>query len=120
MDGVNSVTLIGNVGNISEVYETNKNNKIVTLSLATTERYYDSDNNKKNETQWHHVVFWNSLADICSKMIQKGSTIYVEGKLNYKKKSDNSVITEIIAKSVRVLFKNKVRSIEDLEEEGFE
>ena len=119
MDGVNLVTLIGNVGNISEVYHTNKNNKIVTLSLATTERYYDSENNKKNETQWHHVVFWNNLADICSKLIQKGSTIYVEGKLNYKKKADNSMITEITAKSVRVLFKNKLHISDDLEAEGF-
>ena len=112
MDGVNAVILIGNVGNISEIKETGRS-RIVTVSLATSERYSDSDNNKKVDTQWHKIVFWNNLADICDKLVQKGSTIYVEGKLNYKRRDDGSYLTEIVAKTVRVLMKNKINEEQD-------
>ena len=107
MDGVNSVTIIGNVGNITEVFVTNSNKKVVNISIATSESYYDVTNSKKTETQWHNIVLWNTLAEIATKFITKGCLIYVEGKLNYRRKQDNSSVTEIVAKSIRVLSKKK-------------
>lgn len=105
MEGVNSVTVIGNVGNVTELQVTNSNNKVLNVSIATSETFYDSINNKRTETQWHNIVLWNSLAEIGSKLIQKGCLLYVEGKLNYRKKSDGTPVTEIVAKSIRVLTK---------------
>jgi len=107
MDGVNAVTIIGNVGNITEMFVTNSNKKVVNISIATSESYFDVTNTKKSETQWHNIVLWNTLAEIATKFITKGCLVYVEGKLNYRKKQDNSTVTEIVAKSIRVLSRKK-------------
>jgi single-strand DNA-binding protein len=105
MDGVNAVTIIGNVGNITEIHTTSNEKKVVNISIATSETFYDSSNTKKAETQWHNIVLWNSLAEIGSKYIFKGCLLYVEGKLNYRKRNDGNVATEIVAKTIRVLNK---------------
>lgn len=105
MDGVNTVTIIGNVGNITELQKTNNDKKVINISIATSETFYDSTNNKKADTQWHNIVLWNSLAEVGSKFIFKGCLLYIEGKLNYRKRQDGSSITEIVAKSIRVLNK---------------
>jgi|LakMenEpi03Aug12_release.lakeMendotaPanAssembly.Ray.scaffolds.fasta_scaffold28424_10 single-strand DNA-binding protein len=105
MDGVNLVTIIGNVGNITDLHVTNNDKKVINISIATSESFYDSANNKKAETQWHNIVLWNSLAEIGHKFIFKGCLLYIEGKLNYRKKQDGTSITEIVAKSIRVLSK---------------
>jgi single-strand DNA-binding protein len=107
MDGVNSVTIIGNVGNITDIQITSGDKKVVNISIATSESFYDADKNKKGDTQWHNIVLWNSLAEIGSKFIFKGCLVYVEGKINYRKKTDGSNIAEIVAKSIRVLSKKK-------------
>jgi len=102
MTGINSVTIIGNIGKISEVMTTNNGARFVNLSVATTETYYSSNNDKKSDTQWHYVVIWNNLTEL-QKIISKGDLIYVEGRLNYRKKSPTQVFTEIVAKKIRIL-----------------
>lgn len=110
MDGVNLVTIIGNVGNITDLHLTNNDKKVINISIATSESFYDSANNKKAETQWHNIVLWNSLAEIGSKFIFKGCLLYIEGKINYRKRQDGTSITEIVAKSIRVLSKKNNES----------
>ena len=112
MDGVNIVTIIGNVGNITELQSTQNNKKVINISIATSESFFDSANEKKIETQWHNVVLWSNLAEIGSKFIHKGTLLYVEGKINYRKKADNTSYTEIVARNIRVLSK-KIDSKEE-------
>ena len=106
MIGVNSVTIIGNVGTIGEILETvNGSSKWFNLTVATTETYNSLTNKeKKSNTQWHNVILWNNMSKL-HKMISKGDLIYIEGRLNYRKKSDDVIFTEIVAKNVRVLNK---------------
>jgi single-strand DNA-binding protein len=102
MIGINNVTIIGNVGTISDIMTTSNGAKFVNLTIATTEVYYSSNNEKKSNTQWHNVVIWNNMTEL-QKMISKGDLIYVEGRLNYRKKSPTQFFTEIVAKNIRIL-----------------
>lgn len=104
MIGVNNVTIIGNVGIISDVLKTNSGNKFLNLMIATTESYYSSSKEKKTNTQWHNVILWNNMAELKS-VFSKGDLVYVEGRINYRKKSTNEIFTEIVAKNIRVLSK---------------
>lgn len=105
MIGINNVTIIGNVGTISEIYTANSNNnKFVNLTVATTETFVTSEKEKKSNTQWHNVVLWNNMTQL-HKMLAKGDLIYVEGRLNYRKKQDKEIFTEIVAKNIRILSK---------------
>ena len=104
MIGVNNVTLIGNIGTVSDIMTTTNGSRFVNISVATTELYYSANNEKKNNTQWHNVIFWNNMVEL-QKIISKGDLIYVEGRINYRKKNDNQIFTEIVAKNIRILNK---------------
>lgn len=107
MIGINSVTIIGNIGTISDIMTTTNGAKWVNITVATTEIYYSVKNEKKSNTQWHNVVFWNNMTEI-QKIISKGDLIYVEGRLNYRKKNETQFFTEIVAKNLRILNKKNV------------
>jgi single-strand DNA-binding protein len=104
MVGINNVTIIGNIGSVSEMMCTNNGTKFVNLVVATTESYYTASKERKTNTQWHNVVLWNSIAELC-KFFSKGDLVYVEGRLNYRKKATTEIFTEIVAKNIRVLHK---------------
>jgi single-strand DNA-binding protein len=89
---VNKVILVGNLGRDPEVRSTQSGNKIVNLSIATSESWTDKRSGERREaTEWHRVViFSNGLADIADKYLQKGDKIYVEGKLQTRKWTDQS------------------------------
>ena len=110
MIGINSVTIIGNIGTISDIMTTTNGAKFVNITVATTDTYYSSNNEKKSNTQWHNVVIWNNMTEL-QKMIGKGDLIYVEGRINYRKKSETQIFTEIVAKNIRIL--NKKNYIAD-------
>lgn len=115
MTGINSVTIIGNIGKISDIMTTNDGSRFVNLSIATTETYYSANNEKKSNTQWHHVVLWNNITEL-QKMLSKGDLVYVEGRLNYRKKSPTQFFTEIIAKKLRILSLKNYYSSENKDE----
>ena len=104
MIGINSVTIIGNIGSISDIMTTNNGAKFVNLVLATTESYFTIAKERKTNTQWHNVVLWNNMTEL-HKIFTKGDLVYVEGRLNYRKKSVTEIFTEIVAKNIRVLSK---------------
>lgn len=104
MIGINSVTIIGNIGTISDIMTTTNGARFVNLTIATTETYYSANNEKKSNTQWHNVVIWNNMTEL-QKMFTKGDLLYVEGRLNYRKKSITQIFTEIVAKNIRILSK---------------
>ena len=80
---VNKVILVGNLGRDPEVRSTQDGNKIVNLSLATSERWKDKNSGEQRErTEWHRVVIFNeNLGRIAEQYLRKGSTCYIEGQL---------------------------------------
>lgn len=87
---VNKVTLVGNLGRDPEVRYTQSNQKIVHLSIATSERWRDKASGENRErTEWHRVVIFNDrLGDVAEKFLQKGRTVYLEGTLQTRKWTD--------------------------------
>ncbi len=99
-------TLIGNLGNDPELRDAN-GTPVCSFSVATTERWKDQQGNKQEKTEWHRIVVWGNLANICTQYLSKGSKVYIEGKNKTRKWTDqNNVeryITEIHAKEMEML-----------------
>ncbi len=89
---VNKVTLVGNLGKDPEIRTTQSGMKIVNLALATSEIWNDKTSGERQErTEWHRVVIMNDrLADVAEKYLKKGSKLYLEGKLQTRKWTDQS------------------------------
>jgi single-strand DNA-binding protein len=89
---VNKVILVGNLGRDPEVRNTQDGQKIVQLSVATSETWNDrASGERKERTEWHRVVIFNDrIADVAERFLRKGSKIYVEGALQTRKWTDQS------------------------------
>ena len=88
-NGVNKVILIGNLGQKPEIRYTQTNSAIAKISIATTESWKDKETgDMKKKTEWHNVVFFGKPAETIGKYLDKGSKIYVEGKLQTRKWQD--------------------------------
>lgn len=92
MSSVNKACLLGNLGQDPDVRTTQDGSKIVNMSIATSERWKDRSTGEKRErTEWHRVVIFNeALAGIAEQYLRKGSKVYVEGKLQTRKWTDQS------------------------------
>ncbi|KAF0201297.1 MAG: single-strand DNA-binding [Bacteroidetes bacterium] len=103
----NRVQLIGYIGADPEVKTFESNKKVARLSIATNDEYTDKDGQKVKQTQWHQLVVWNKLADICEKYLKKGHEIAVEGKLTYRTWNDKDGkshnITEIVVNELLMM-----------------
>lgn len=104
---INKVILIGNLGQDPEVRYTSTGVAVATFSLATNESYKDQDGNVQDKTQWHNIVAWRKLAEICGEYLKKGSRIYIEGKIQYRQYDDKNgikrYVTEIVADQMMML-----------------
>jgi single-strand DNA-binding protein len=107
---INKVTLIGNLGGDPEVRTLENGTAVGRFSLATNENYKDKEGNWQSQTEWHNIVVWRELADR-SKMLKKGSMVYVEGKISYRKYTDKDGVekslTDIVANNFRLLEKRE-------------
>ena len=109
---LNKVMLIGHVGQIDIKTFDGQNGprKCATFSFATTERYRDRNGQVVNNTEWHNIVSWNH-AELCEKYVQKGSQLYIEGKLRTRSWDDQSgnkrYVTEILAETIQFLGKRE-------------
>ena len=87
--GVNKVILVGNLGQKPEMRYTATQTAVANLSIATTESWKDKESGEnRDKTEWHRVVFFGSLAEIAEKYLDKGSSVYVEGKIQTRKWQD--------------------------------
>lgn len=81
--------------------------KVATFSIATNETYKDSEGNNKTETEWHKIVAWGNLATVVEKYFEKGTKIYLEGKIktrNYVDKlGQTKYVTEIVADNILMI-----------------
>jgi single-strand DNA-binding protein len=107
MASLNKVILVGNLGRDPELKSTPSGSKVLEVSIATTERFTDRNNEQQEQTDWHRIVMWNQKAEYIARNTRKGSTIYVEGKLRYRKYTAQDggerFITEILADTVTIL-----------------
>ncbi len=91
MAGINKVILVGNLGQKPEVKYASNGNAIANLSVATSETWTDKNTGQKQEkTEWHRVSLFGKLAEIAGQYLDKGSKVYVEGKLQTRKWQDQS------------------------------
>jgi len=106
MATLNKVFLIGRLGRDPESRSTQSGNAVVNVGLATSEFYKDQGSNRQEKTEWHNLVFWNKLAEIVMKYCKKGSSIFVEGKLQttqYEKDGQKVYTTKVIVYSLQLL-----------------
>ena len=106
--GVNKVILVGNLGQKPEIRYTQTNTAVATLSIATSESWKDKDSGEQREkTEWQRVVFFGKLAEIAEQYLDKGSQLYVEGKLQTRKWQDkdgnDKYTTEILGNEMNML-----------------
>ncbi len=80
-DGLNRATLLGNLGSDPELRYTPNNRPVLKFRLATTESYLDQNNARQEVTQWHNVVLWGKRGEALSKILTKGTKVYVEGRI---------------------------------------
>lgn len=109
MGNLNKVLLIGHLGQDPEKKVTSSGNTVVTISLATTEKFTDRSGNKQEKAEWHRVIFWNKQAELLAQYCKKGSQLYIEGSLQtreYEKDGIKRWTTEINGRSFQFLDKN--------------
>jgi len=104
---VNKVILIGRLGADPEIRFTPDGTMVANLRLATDESYKSKDGEKVQKTEWHRIVAFRKLAEICQSYLTKGKQIYIEGRLQTRTWEDKDGIkrstTEIIASNMRML-----------------
>ncbi|GAA4337668.1 single-stranded DNA-binding protein [Pigmentiphaga soli] len=109
MASVNKVILVGNLGRDPEVRYSPDGAAICNVSIATTSQWKDKNTGeRKEETEWHRVVFYNRLAEIAGEYLKKGRSVYVEGRLKTRKWQDKDTgadrySTEIVADQMQML-----------------
>ncbi|HCA18075.1 MAG TPA: single-stranded DNA-binding protein [Alcaligenes faecalis] len=108
MASVNKVILVGNLGRDPEVRYSAEGSAICNISIATTSQWKDrTSGEKREETEWHRVVFYNRLAEIAGEYLRKGRPVYVEGRLRTRKwtgqDGQERFTTEIIAEQMQML-----------------
>lgn len=118
---LNKVMLIGNVGRDPELKHTPSGIPVISFRLATSETWKDRDNNVREHTDWHTVVAWRGLADVIHKLVQKGSRIYIEGKIQTRtfddKTGNRRHVVEILADNMLLLDNRKYRDKDDSDDE---
>jgi single-strand DNA-binding protein len=104
---VNKVILIGRVGRDPEVRYTSSGSPVATFSLATDESFKARNGEQQQHTEWHRIVAWSKLAEICGEYLTKGKQIYIEGSIRSRQWEDQSgnkrTSYEIIARNMQML-----------------
>ena len=81
---LNKAMIIGNLGSDPEVRSTSSGTRVATLSVATSRRWNDRSGQQQERTEWHRVVAWEGLAEVCERYLSKGDRVYVEGRIEYR------------------------------------
>lgn len=107
MAGLNKVILIGNLGRDPELRYTANGQPVANFSIATTESWNSKAGERESRTEWHRIVAWGKLAEICGEYLAKGKQVYIEGKLQTREWEDREgnkrQTTEIVARELQML-----------------
>ena len=107
MSGVNKVILVGNLGADPTMRYTPNGTAVANFNIATTERFTNKEGEKESRTEWHRIVAWARLAEICNEYLKKGKQVYVEGRLQTRSWEDQQgnkkFTTEVVANNMVML-----------------
>jgi len=107
MASVNKVILVGNLGADPELRYTNTGTAVANFRIATNEQWTDKNGDKQERVEWHHIVAWSKLGEICGKYLKKGRSVYVEGRLQTRQWEDQQgnkrYTTEVVAQTMQML-----------------
>jgi len=107
MSSVNKVILVGRLGKDPEVKYTPSGAPVAKFTLATDEVFKDRAGEQQRRTEWHTIVAWNKLAEICGEYLVKGRQVYIEGSIRSRQWEDQSgnkrTAYEIIARDMKML-----------------
>jgi len=117
---INKVILVGNVGSDPEIRSFNNGGKVANFSLATSESWRDKKSGEKREkTEWHRVaVFQEGLVGVVERYVKKGSKLYIEGKLQTRKWTDNSGVEKYTTEVVLQGFGSTLTMLDSRNEGG--
>jgi len=105
--GVNKVILIGNLGKDPEVRFTSGGQAVANFTIATNDSWTDKQGQKQERTEWHRIVVWGKLAELCGEYLSKGRQCFVEGRLQTREWTDKegkkNYTTEVVAQNVQFL-----------------
>jgi single-strand DNA-binding protein len=120
---MNRATLIGNLGADPDLKYTAGGTAVCKFSLATTRRFTGKDGQKQEKTEWHRIVAWAKLAEICGQYLTKGKKVMIEGRIeygSYEKDGVKHYTTDIIAENMEMLGGNgQVNGNQSREEDPF-
>jgi single-strand DNA-binding protein len=107
MAGVNKVIIVGRLGTDPEVKTITGGQTVAKLSVATSENWTDKEGQKQERTEWHRIVVWGKLAELCGRYLSKGRQVYLEGRLQTRSWEDQQgqkrYTTEIVANTIQFL-----------------
>jgi single-strand DNA-binding protein len=107
MSSLNKAMIIGRLGQDPEVRYTQSNTAFATMNVATSEKYKDRNGELQENTEWHRVVAWGRLAEICQEYLKKGSLVYFEGPIQTREWEDKDgqkrYTTEVKALNMQML-----------------
>lgn len=107
MASVNKVILVGNLGKDPEMRYMPSGDAIANMTIATTESWKDKSGEKQEKTEWHRISMFGRLAEVAGEYLKKGSSVYIEGKLQTRKWQNKEGVdqytTEIIASDMKML-----------------
>jgi single-strand DNA-binding protein len=102
-EGLNRVMLLGNLGADPDLRVTPGGQAVLKLRLATNESYLDRNNVRQERTEWHRVTVWGRRAEALGKILQKGDSLFIEGRLqtsSYEKNGEKRYSTEVVANNI--------------------
>jgi len=106
MAGLNKVILVGNLGADPEMRYTADGTAVCKFSLATSRKFTGKDGQKQEKTEWHRIVVWRKLAEICGQYLSKGKQVIIEGRIeygSYEKDGVKHYTTDIVAENMQML-----------------
>jgi single-strand DNA-binding protein len=107
MASVNKAILVGNLGDDPEQRFTPSGTAVANFRIATHEQWTNKDGGKSERTEWHRIVAWGKLGEICGEYLHKGSQVYIEGRIQTRSWEDREgnkrYTTEIVAQTMQML-----------------
>jgi len=104
---INQAMIIGNLGSDPKVSAIPNGSIVVNFNVATSEKFKDKNGQQQEQTEWHRIVAFGRLAEICEQYLKKGSQVYIEGRLQTRqwedKNGNKQYTTEIVAKEMQML-----------------
>lgn len=104
---MNKALIYGRLGQKPELKYTNNGTAVASFSVATSKKFKDKNGETQTKTQWHRIVVWSKLAELCNQYLDKGREVFIEGEMETREWEDQNGnkrnVTEIIASDVRFI-----------------